>query len=597
MASNQANGKQSHVLTNYCSFLSSGSLAERIGSLSEDGNSIQPLAFASGTRLRNLYEVISAGDARIIASGDPLDRSSTKVLAPINGRDILCVGKNYAAHAMEFNKSGYDSSDKTDQPTHPVIFTKRFTSIIADGEEIYPHPKFTSTVDYEGELGVIIGKTGFRVSEADAMDFVWGYTICNDVTARERQRDHKQFYIGKSPDTFCPMGPIAVPKERFKMPLTVQTRVNGALRQNATTDDLIFSIPYLIMTLSEAQTLMPGDVLATGTPAGVGFGQNPPTYLEPGDEVSVSITGLGSLTNRIASNSSANPTMKRLEENSSHIRECNAARTPDGNGLSWINGKAIHYQKSGTENGPPAVFVHGLGGTMDYWQPLIQAGKLSSTYALHLYDFEGHGLSPTSPLSELTLDSLADDLKGLFDHGGITGGAVLFAHSLGCLIAVHFILKYPSLVSKLVLIGPPPSPLPEAGSKGSYARAALARSKGMTAVVDAVVSAGVSEKTKRHSSLSVTAVRLSLLGQDPEGYAKACSALARSMDPPLDFSRISADTLIITGSDDKVSPPQLCEKYKDELQRCKGLEILPDVGHWHVFEDPEGVAGALAQTL
>ena len=597
MSHSQTNGTQSGVLSNYCSYLAPDSQVERIGSLSGDGKTIQPLAFASGTPLTNLYEVINAGEANIISSGEHLDRSTVKLLAPINGRDILCVGKNYAAHATEFHKSGYDSSDKTDQPTHPVIFTKRFTSIIADGEEIYPHPKFTSTVDYEGELGVIIGKPGFRISEADAMDYVWGYTIVNDVTARERQRDHKQFYIGKSPDTFCPMGPIAVPKERMTTPLTVRTHVNGDLRQEATTDTLIFSIPYLIMTLSEGQTLMPGDILATGTPAGVGFGQDPPTYLNPGDEVSVSITGLGTLTNRIASKSSVNPTVKRVKESSSGIRGNNTAKAPDGTGLTLINGKPIHYQRSGDANGPPAVFVHGLGGTLDYWTPLIDAVNLSSTHALHLFDFEGHGLSPTSPLSELTLESLADDIKGLFDHAGISEGAVLFAHSLGCLIAVQFVLKYPGLVSKLILIGPPPSPLPEAGSKGSYARAALARSKGMAAVVDAVASAGVSEKTKTERPVSVTAVRLSLLGQDPEGYAKACAALAKSTSTSLDFSSVSADTLIITGSEDKVSPPQLCKKYKGQLPKCKGVEVLQDVGHWHVFEDPKGVAAALSQIL
>lgn len=108
-------------------------------------------------------------------------------------------------HAKEFNSSGFDSSDKVDQPSHPVIFTKRFTSIIAHGEEILPHGGFTQTADYEGEIGVIIGRAGTRIEEEDAMGYVWGYTIVNDVTARERQRDHKQFYIGKSPDTFCPM--------------------------------------------------------------------------------------------------------------------------------------------------------------------------------------------------------------------------------------------------------------------------------------------------------------------------------------------------------------------------------------------------------
>lgn len=106
---------------------------------------------------------------------------------------------------MQQNLTILFSSDKTDQPTHPVIFTKRATSIIAHGEPIYPHPGFTDTIDYEGEIGVIIGKSGFKIEEADAMEYVWGYTIINDMTARERQRDHKQFYIGKSPDTFCPM--------------------------------------------------------------------------------------------------------------------------------------------------------------------------------------------------------------------------------------------------------------------------------------------------------------------------------------------------------------------------------------------------------
>jgi 2-keto-4-pentenoate hydratase/2-oxohepta-3-ene-1,7-dioic acid hydratase in catechol pathway len=200
------NGTNGHdCLTNYVSFADPLSREPRIGHYDASADSIQPLAFTSGTRIKDLYQVIEAGEDQIKLAGEPIPTSSTKILAPITGRDILCVGKNYAAHAKEFNTSGFDSSDKVDIPTHPVIFTKRFSSIIADGDEIYPHPKFTKTVDYEGEIGVIIGKSGFRISEADAMDYVWGYTIINDITARERQRDHKQFYIGKSPDTFCPM--------------------------------------------------------------------------------------------------------------------------------------------------------------------------------------------------------------------------------------------------------------------------------------------------------------------------------------------------------------------------------------------------------
>lgn len=193
-------------LTNYVAFVHPETGAERIGHLDQENSTIQPLSFGSGTPVGNLYQVIEAGSPdQITATGSPLQIGSTKILPVIAGRDVLAVGKNYIEHAKEFNSSGFDSSDKVDRPSHPVIFTKRATSIIADGEEILNHEGFTSTVDYEGEIGVIISKPGLRVSAENAWDYVWGYTIINDVTARERQRDHKQFYIGKSPDSFCPM--------------------------------------------------------------------------------------------------------------------------------------------------------------------------------------------------------------------------------------------------------------------------------------------------------------------------------------------------------------------------------------------------------
>ncbi|PVI08409.1 hypothetical protein DM02DRAFT_578452 [Periconia macrospinosa] len=310
--------------TNYVSYRDPFTQKRRIGHYNLNDKTIQPLYSTSGTRIPNLYSVIGGARPPTIAPTDsPFPASSVKILPPLPNRDVLCVGKNYAEHAKEFNSSGFDSSDKTDQPSHPVIFTKRFTSIIADGEDILPHPDFTETLDYEGEIGVIIGKPGFRIQEEDAMEYVWGYTIINDITARERQRDHsksshnirklhEQFYIGKSADTFCPMGPIAVPASKLDKVLRVQTHVNGELRQDATTNDLIFSIPHLIKTMSEGQTLMPGDVLATGTPAGVGIGRNPPVYLKPGDKVVVSIPGLGELTNRVAGFDAPNLTAQRI---------------------------------------------------------------------------------------------------------------------------------------------------------------------------------------------------------------------------------------------------------------------------------------------
>ena len=197
------------ALTNYVAFLDSELAVPRIGHLDWKQATIQPLAFASGRALDNLYQVIST-EQEIQPSGDPIPLNSVQILPPISGRDILAVGKNYVEHAVEFNKSGYDSSDRVDQPTHPVLFTKRASSIVPHGHPVTLDPSFTQTLDYEGELGVIIGKGGLGIRKENAMEHVWGYTIINDITARERQRDHKQFFIGKSGDTYCPMVSLSV---------------------------------------------------------------------------------------------------------------------------------------------------------------------------------------------------------------------------------------------------------------------------------------------------------------------------------------------------------------------------------------------------
>ncbi|KAF2013597.1 fumarylacetoacetate hydrolase-like protein [Aaosphaeria arxii CBS 175.79] len=581
--------------TNYVAYQDPRTYQERIGHFDLSNQTIRPLSFKSGTSVENLYQVIEVGEDNIISAGEPLAASTTKILPPLTGRDVLCVGKNYAEHAKEFNSSGFDSSDKVDQPSHPVIFTKRFTSIIADGEEIYPHPEFTQTADYEGEIGVIIGKPGFRISEAEALDHVWGYTIINDMTARERQRDHKQFYIGKSPDTFCPMGPIAVPASKLDKVLRVQTYVNGELRQNATTDDLIFSIPYLIKTMSEGQTLVPGDVLATGTPAGVGIGRTPPVYLKPGDTIAVSINGLGTLTNRIADVGSANPTRSQVERRT-HLTSTNATKTAGSSVLTQINKKPLYYKSLGSSDKPPIVFVHGLGGSHEYFAPLIQSTGIERRHSLHLLDLEGHGLSPTSPLSKLSIESFAEDLDGVFQHADIRSGATIVGHSLGCLIAVQFALRHPEKVSKLVLFGPPPSPLPEASVQAFHDFAATVRTQGIPSIADTIVSLAISAKTTASNPIVASALRMALLGQDPEGYAKACTALAES--ETLDFAALHTKTLIVTGSDDQISPPDLCKRYVvGSLGGNAGLEVLEGVGHWHVFEDLQGVVNAITGFL
>ncbi|KAG4437052.1 hypothetical protein IFR05_007466 [Cadophora sp. M221] len=587
------NGSQPRF-TNYVAYTNSNAPDQsRIGHLDVEKSSIQPLSFASGAPLSNLYQVIETGEANVKPAGEVIRLSSVQLLPPISGRDILAVGKNYFEHAIEFNTSGYDSSDKVDQPTHPVIFTKRSTSIIAHGEPIFPHPGFTDTVDYEGEIGVIIGKGGFKIKEADAMSHVWGYTIINDMTARERQRDHKQFYIGKSPDTFCPMGPIAVPACDLPKTLRVQTHINGSPRQNSTTDDLIFSIPFLVQTLSAGQTLQPGDVLATGTPAGVGFGQKPPVWLKSGDVVEVSVTGLGVLKNVISEPTATNQTIARVAK-ASHIPISNMYKTCGGVGLTEVNSKKLYYRQTGDANKPPIIFIHGLGGSSEFYTPLIASLGLGKIFSLHLLDLEGHGLSPTSAKSTITIESYVEDFHAMAQYAKIPR-ATIVAHSMGCLIALTLAIKYPEFVSKLVLLGPPPSPVPEVARNGSVARADTVRTFGMAAVVDAVVTAGTSEKSKSDNPVGISAVRMSLLGQDPEGYAKGCTALAGSSEA-LPVGQIKGKTLILTGEDDKVSPPQVCEKYGQEIKGAK-VQVLPQVGHWHIFEDLKGVANTVGSFL
>ncbi|MGE7917540.1 fumarylacetoacetate hydrolase family protein [Viridibacillus sp. NPDC093762] len=215
-------------------------------------------------------------------------------LAPIprTTKNIICVGKNYQDHAKEM---GAESA-----PENLMIFTKAPTSIAADEQTISAHADVTSALDYEGELAVVIGKKGKNIPTKLAYDYVFGYTIANDITARDLQAKHKQYFLGKSLDGACPMGPYLVTKDEIPNPhsLSVVTKVNDEIRQNGSTKDMIFTIEEIISEISRLVTLEPGDVILTGTPAGVGKGMNPPTYLSSGDVVKVSIEGIGTLVNR-----------------------------------------------------------------------------------------------------------------------------------------------------------------------------------------------------------------------------------------------------------------------------------------------------------
>jgi 2-keto-4-pentenoate hydratase/2-oxohepta-3-ene-1,7-dioic acid hydratase in catechol pathway len=224
--------------------------------------------------------------------GERFDAAKVKFKAPIQRPPkIICIGLNYRDHAAESNLA---------VPETPTVFSKYSTSVIGHGEAIVL-PKASVKPDYEAELAVVIGKRGRYIPEASWANYVFGYTILNDVSARDFQMATSQWMIGKTFDTFCPIGPAIVTADEIPDPHTlgISLSIGGEILQNSNTSNLIFKIPMLIAYLSSVFTLEPGDIITTGTPAGVGFAQKPPRWLKPGDEVRVQIEGLGELVNPV----------------------------------------------------------------------------------------------------------------------------------------------------------------------------------------------------------------------------------------------------------------------------------------------------------
>jgi 2-keto-4-pentenoate hydratase/2-oxohepta-3-ene-1,7-dioic acid hydratase in catechol pathway len=217
--------------------------------------------------------------------------SDVTLLAPVpTPSKVIAIGQNYMDHCRE---------QGVEPPTSPVIFTKFTTAIVGPGDEIRWDPELTSKVDYEVELAVVIGRRARRVPEDKAIEYVAGYTACNDVSARNLQFGDGQWVRGKSLDTFCPLGPWLITRDEIPDPqnLAVRTTLNGEVVQNSTTAEMIFGVCELIAFASRAFTLLPGDVIVTGTPPGVGVFRDPPLFLKDGDEITVEVEGIGKLTN------------------------------------------------------------------------------------------------------------------------------------------------------------------------------------------------------------------------------------------------------------------------------------------------------------
>ncbi|MBO8142671.1 MAG: fumarylacetoacetate hydrolase family protein [Firmicutes bacterium] len=250
-------------------------------------------------RIRRLErdELLGGGHLR---PGEALPVESVRLLAPIPRprKNVFCIGLNYADHVREGERI---TGPLSELPRHLTIFTKPPTAVVGPGD-ILAHRGVTDALDYEVELGVVIGRRGINIPEEDALDYVFGYTIINDISARDLQSRHGQWFKGKSLDTSCPVGPCIVPAADIGdvQNLAIELRLNGRTMQRANTGQMIFPVAAIISQLSLGMTLEPGDLIATGTPAGVGFARQPPVFLRPGDVVEAEIEGIGVLRNRVA---------------------------------------------------------------------------------------------------------------------------------------------------------------------------------------------------------------------------------------------------------------------------------------------------------
>jgi 2-keto-4-pentenoate hydratase/2-oxohepta-3-ene-1,7-dioic acid hydratase in catechol pathway len=275
----------------------------KVGLVSTDGKTITALALTAHEVQRGAQAVIDlvvAGKALPETAGSPVQVSDVSLEAPLPlpRRNVWCVGRNYHAHAKELSASVFKDNDANPE-SWPIVFTKVPECVVGPFDDVLVPVGVSDQIDYEAELAVVIGAGGKNISKADALKHVFGYTVVNDVTARDVQMRHQQWDMGKSFDTFCPMGPWIVTADEFDGTKTrVRCWVNGELRQDGPTENMIFDIPTLIETISRGITLFPGDVIATRTPAGVGMGMKPPRYLKAGDVVKVEIEGLGAIENK-----------------------------------------------------------------------------------------------------------------------------------------------------------------------------------------------------------------------------------------------------------------------------------------------------------
>ena len=278
-----------------------------VGVVSLDKKTITTLALPKNVANQGVLALIDMANQGLdilsyLGAAFPIGSVRLEAPIPHPRRNIFCVGRNYREHAKELSGSVFKPND-TDVASWPIVFTKVPECVVGPNDDVaLPGTEISEQIDYEAELAVIIGKGGKNIKRDQALGHIYGYTIVNDVTARDVQIRHQQWDLGKSFDTFCPMGPWVVTADELDLANTqIRCWVNQELRQDAQTSDLIFDIPTLIETCSRGISLYPGDIIATGTPAGVGMGMKPPQYLRAGDTVRIEISSIGCIENRFTS--------------------------------------------------------------------------------------------------------------------------------------------------------------------------------------------------------------------------------------------------------------------------------------------------------
>jgi len=476
-------------------------------------------------------------------SPTPLEEVVLEAPAP-RPRQHLLRRQELSRAREEFSASGFDSSAASGAaPEHPIIFSKVPECVVPGKAVVRIDPSVSQAIDYEAELAVIIGSGGRGIKPAHAMNHVWGSIIVNDVTARDLQGRHSQWLIGKSQDTFCPMGPCAVSRDEINLSDTeIRCWINGELRQNANTRDLVFDVPTIIATISAGITLRPGDIIATGTPAGVGIGFKPPKYLAHGDVARIEISGY-----------------RRVGE-----------RVPGDGKMSGATLGRIALEIDG--DGPPIVFNPWPRGHVE----LVPAAPRSAE-RLSLHPPRPARRGPLSPSLRRDLNRRARLRRAR--HPGPCRGRSRASHRTldgdAGRIAGRGVCA-PETVLSLTLFGPIGEPN-EAMRERLRDRARLVRREGMLAGTDAIAAAALSAATKSANPVVAAYVRESHLRQDTEGFAQSCEALAAAQAP--DLRGVRCPVLLVTGEDDAVAPPLAAQGLADKIRGAK-LKVLARCGHW-----------------